>query len=483
MALHIKRSREHVLRAGAAQAVITPPVGVFMAGWSRRLLPDNRARYVHDDLMSKALVVERAGQAWAIVANDLTAVDPVTTAQVREGIADQTDLRRESILLCGTHTHSGPVVLPIACVLSQAEMEQRSMKADGSKPAATPGAGMAASCCYAGQVDEKWKAFFVDQAIRAGVQAWRSMRPAEAALGEADVSGVASSRRVRLSDGTWGDPRIPPRPGVSVVSRTQIDPLVRVLQIREHGSGAPLAAVVNYGCHPWVFSGSGISAELAGTTASKVAARWQPPGATAPVVLYLTGPEGDVTTVWNTDVEHLWNVRPGEDAEDSRRRREALFWSELDRLSSRLADGALTAMDSAGPWDSDPTVRSAIERFSVPLKAGYDRPPEVILADWQRAAPPSEHRTELQALRLGPLAILGLPGEPFASIGRAIRESSPLGNLLIAALANDCGEIVYVAERASYDLGGYEMESFPVAPGAGEIIVERARDILTALSS
>ena len=74
--------------------------------------------------------------------------------------------------------------------------------------------------------------------------------------------------------------------------------------------------------HPWIFSGAGFSAEIAGATADRVAAAWAGSEAEPPVVLYTSGPEGDVTLIWNVDVEHIWKTRPGETAEESLARRE-----------------------------------------------------------------------------------------------------------------------------------------------------------------
>ena len=76
---------EYTLQAGAARRVITPPVGVSMSGWNPRAAGDIQARYVHDDLYAKVLVLQRGDRAWALVAVDLTGVDAVTTAQTRSG--------------------------------------------------------------------------------------------------------------------------------------------------------------------------------------------------------------------------------------------------------------------------------------------------------------------------------------------------------------------------------------------------------------
>ena len=468
------------LRAGAARRIITPPVGIAMVGWLYRAAGDPIARYVHDDLYVKALVLQRGDSAWALLTTDLVGVDAVATARIRQGIAQQTNLAPESILVSATHCHSGPTVCPVAAAYSPEEYEHISVRgSDGTTPAPYRELSTVSSAAwYVGETDPAWKEWFVTQAIEATVEAWHALRPAEVALGQAEVQGVASSRRVLLSDGTWADPRRDPTPEAHVVSRTEIDPMVRVMLLRQQETKTPLAAVINYGSHPWVFSISGFSAELAGATADAVAAAWGSPETELPTVLYTTGPQGDVTLIWNIDIEQVWKTRPGESSEESLRRRESGFERELDRLSKRLTEGVMTAIAGADDWDATPELSGHRQEVALPLKAGCDRPSEVFLADWQEKAPESHHLTEVQVLRVGDAALLGLPGEPFTSLGRAIRARSPFRRLLIAALANDFGAIGYVGDRAAYKLGGYELTHTPIASSGGEVLVEEAVKLL-----
>jgi hypothetical protein len=302
-----------------------------------------------------------------------------------------------------------------------------------------------------------------------------------------------------LSDGTWADPRRePPAPGVDVVSRTEIDPLVRVLAFRHRETQQAFAAVVNYGSHPWIFNGPVISAELAGETARRLVEGWDSlfpgrfaatPGVSSeassgtrqPIVLYTTGPAGDVTPIWNINIQEVWRVHPGETPEASLERRTRAFDAELKRLGGRLADGAVVALKGIASWSSPSAVSVTRREVVLPLKAGYRRPAEVLLADWQRTAPDSAHLTEVQVLRVGDAGILGLPGEQFTSLARAIRgrQSGPK-HLVIVEQANDYGEVSYTGDRAAYELGGYELLSSPVAAEGGEILVEQAIALLEA---
>ncbi len=467
--------KEETLEAGAAQRVITPPVGVSLTGWNPRSMGDIRSRFVHDDLYAKALVLKQGDRAWCLIAVDLTGVDAVATGEIRSGLAERTGLDSEAVMVCATHTHSGPAVCPVATTYSPEEMARFTVGGDGKAP---EGMGtvtkVSSSANWVGETDLEWKARFVSLAVEAGAESWQSLRPAAVGFGEAEVEGVASSRRRLLSDGSWADPRRESDPALEVVSQTEIDPMVRTIAVKDAGDGTPLACVLTYGSHPWVFCGAGISAELAGATSTKVAAEWGEEGAEPPLVLYTSGPEGDVSLIWNIDMDGVWRVRPEETSEESQERRQKGFDRELDRLSGVLADGVMRAIRSVRGWDLAPEVRALRQEVVLPLKPGYSPRPGVLLADWQRAAPEGCHMTEVQVLQAGEGAILGLPGEPFASLGTAIRAGSPIPHLSITALTNDFGAICYIADREAYDQGGYEIAFSPVGRGGGEALVEGA---------
>lgn len=471
---------DNTLYAGAAEAIITPPVGVPLGGWALRAAGDDLSRFVHDDLFVRALTLACASRAWMYIIADLPSIDPVAVQQIRGGIAAATGLDPFAIMVCATHCHSAPILHPTAITCTSEDRRRFSVQSNGRFEQSVPALTFASHAHYVGKTNAAWRSEFIRLAIAAGVRAWQALLPAEVAFGQASAPGVASSRRVRLADGTFADPRRERQAGAAEVSRTEPDDTIRVMMAREHGSGRPLAALINFGCHPWIFSGSGISAELAGAVCRKIATQWAS-SAGGPIALFSTGPAGDVTAIWNIDVERVWKSRPGETTEESLRRREQAFTGELERLGDRLARGAMSAIAAADGWNARPEIAFERQTILLPLKDKYTTPPEILLADWQKNAPPGQHLTELQVFRAGTGAILSLPGEPFSAIGRAIRRNSHFKPLLIAALANDSGEITYMPDRAAYAEGGYEIDIFPMAPGAGEIMVENASALMGSI--
>jgi phosphoribosylformylglycinamidine (FGAM) synthase PurS component len=93
-------------------------------------------------------------------------------------------------------------------------------------------------------------------------------------------------------------------------------------------------------------------------------------------------------------------------------------------------------------------------------------------------------RSWLQAMLLGDVVLVGVPGELFTKLGIQIKSRSPFRYTYVVALANDW--IGYIPEKEAYDLGGYQLwtglHSF-VEKGTGEAVVEKATQMLSNLHS
>jgi hypothetical protein len=93
-----------------------------------------------------------------------------------------------------------------------------------------------------------------------------------------------------------------------------------------------------------------------------------------------------------------------------------------------------------------------------------------------------ERKTWVQVLRIGDVAIVGVPGECFTTLGVEIKRRSPFRYTYIAELSNDW--IGYIPDAPAYDLGGYQvwtgLHSW-VVRGTGERIVDEAVGMLDRL--
>ena len=85
---------------------------------------------------------------------------------------------------------------------------------------------------------------------------------------------------------------------------------------------------------------------------------------------------------------------------------------------------------------------------------------------------PPEIPTWVQALRIGDLALVAVPGELLVELGLAIKRQSPFAQTAILELAND--SIGYLPPRRAFEEGVSEPEASRFGPGVGEQIVEAA---------
>ena len=107
---------------------------------------------------------------------------------------------------------------------------------------------------------------------------------------------------------------------------------------------------------------------------------------------------------------------------------------------------------------------------------------EILAADQFQS--PSIYREKtyeyrIQVLRLGDVAIVGLPGEPFVEAGLEIKLASPAALTLVVHLPS-WPDPSYLPTARAFERGGYETLSHVcrLAPGALETITAEAIDLL-----
>jgi len=81
--------------------------------------------------------------------------------------------------------------------------------------------------------------------------------------------------------------------------------------------------------------------------------------------------------------------------------------------------------------------------------------------------------------RVGEIAFVGLGGEVFNEIGKAIKSASPFPRTFIFTHCN--GAAGYLPTRPSYPQGGYEVQSSSFAPGADELLLQETTRLLREL--
>lgn len=149
----------------------------------------------------------------------------------------------------------------------------------------------------------------------------------------------------------------------------------------------------------------------------------------------------------------LWQREPPSDAE----------MAHVKALEQRLADLRAQGASDAEVREANMNVR----------RAALD------LAVNQRRSRGAHVELEFQAIRLGPTALIGIPVEPFAEMGVAVKKDSPFATTFFSGYTN--GVESYLAMPYAFEEGGYEVWMCPFASEAAEITVAESLKLLKEL--
>ena len=386
-------SRDGAILLGCAMRTISPPLGMPLVGYPRPR-PNTGVAL---DLCARAAVFGAPGNpqpVTALVVLDLIHIDAALGKAIRErAAAALPGLAPAAILVSATHTHSGPAVSPRGAKDTDA----------GGDPAYLNSVAAAAS--------------------EAVVAAWSSKLEVRARVGHG-IARLGHNRRVVDSSGhatnEWKD--------VEGLHSGIFNPDVPFVAFDDARTGDLQFIFVSYGCHP-VTLGPGntqVSADYPGYLVRALESATH-----ARLAIFFTGAAANI------------NPRDGlyPDPEHARPMGEA------------LAAVVLVALPQARPLKSMP-----IAVTSVPLPLSVR--PELAERFAARTQDFPEGRrvvTEVQALRLGELALISSPGELVAELGIAVQNSSPFDQTLIVYNAND--HLGYLITDAIRREGGYEANS------------------------
>ncbi len=417
--------------AAATAVDITPPVGARMDGYGARQHP---SQSVHDPLYASLLLLKSGERGVIIVSLDVIMVSLAYTQQIRATLADRCDLPQENVLVAAIHTHSGPA----GYVKSRVPLET--------------------------QEDPVLKEMTLRKIIGAGQWAANNLRPARVRISQGELTGLGRNRN---------DPLAP------------IDSSLTVLRV-DGEDGRPLAVVSNFGCHPTVLGPENLSISADYPGAARAALRKIYPET---VFLFLNGASGDISTRFT---------------------RRGQGFDEVERLGYLLAGETLKVMQTATdlantplhgetralrlPYRRFPPVEEA-QRQLDGLQAELDQmratgkpagelrkaitrvegaQGQAVMARTYGAAAAGE--TQMQVLRIGDLALVGLPGEPFTRIVLDIKTASPIKNTIVVSYANDYSG--YFPDRASVLAGSYEALISPYDETVGDQLTRAALQLL-----
>jgi len=427
------------LKGGCAKVNITPPLGIPLIGSYGKPSDD-----ILDELYAKALVLNDGNTTIAIVSADLlyTPLEEITNP-VREIIKEKTGIPEKNVLICATHTHSGPEVFARSKLPSNGRMR---------------------AC----EIDQFYLKTLIRKIAGSVLIAYKNMQEVKIGAAKGDIPEIVFNRRTKAPDGsalmTWG---VSPEVAVSkkiqtgaegstIVSFTldteepnltfgPVDPEVCVLRVEDTNDNI-VGSIVNFACHPvcvYPSLSTTISADFPGD-ATEVVEEIE-----GGVCLFTLGTAGDI-------VPYQRGVKPHQQVG------KALGAEALRRLQFIITTG-------------DVALKAIKREIRFPSKKPAS--PEETK---DREDPIEYISTEIQVLRLGDIYILGLPGEILVEVGLEIKKRAGLENLFIVTLSNDT--IGYVCHSQAYDEGGYEPGSGTnLAKGAGEIMIKQALNIINQM--
>lgn len=440
------RRNESVV-AGYGESIIEAPLGGSMPGYFQ----DRRATGTLDPLKAKAVFLRQGRDEVVIVAVDTIGLVASEVNACRAAAVEGTSLRPERIWIHSSHSHTGPAV-------------PRYFTAD---------ADQIAPLVYVGEPTPEGTAALRTAVATAVRQAREGGKESRVELAQGAATGLAFYRRFRMDDGSvqTNPGRINPK---IVRPAGEVDPtltLIRFPQAR--------AMIIVFGLHPDTVGGTQYSADyphhMTAAIQSTLGADWR--------VLFLNAACGNINHI---DVGR--QPKP-DDPPDAVRIGRALAQVAVDLVPKleTLSDTTLTVASRMIPSRlravPEDVVKEAQRLLAdEPEKAmafnGLYAPAALVLGRTTER----EQAAEIAALRLGSIALVGMPGEIFVELSRQLAHDSPFDPTRLIGLVN--GALGYIPTREAYDEGGYESGylSARFEPGTGERWVKTALGLLRQLA-
>ena len=278
---------------------------------------------------------------------------------------------------------------------------------------------------------------------KAVYEAAASVQPVRMGYAAVLAEGLARNRR-------WGyDTEKREADGESPV----VEPRLTVIRF-DGMNGDCLALTVHFAAHPTILGADNmlLSAEWPGVLQRELERAF--PGSKA---FYLNGAEGDQSPVADLGADDFERIEN--------------YGKKLAALAAELAATVETKPDMPIGF-----AYGTPELPPLAFPEGAERKYQAYAKAAQEALP---KQAPLQVLRIGPIALAGLPGEPIMEVGQSVENKlKEMGaeHPLTVGLANDY--IGYIVNEKEYAHGGYEVESRSYyGPGLGRFVVEQMEHI------
>ncbi len=455
------------LLAGAGRTDITPELGTHLAGAVGLHRPAER---ILEPTYAKALVLAGGKKKLGIVVLDTTIITEPYTARIRAGAA-KLGFAPEAVMVHATQTHSAP---PLGYFMLDENFPPLADEYEWVR---------------GGQAS--YSDFAADRASEALAQADAALQPMQIATASGIEGRMAHNRRAVRDDGTVGmpGPKVWDEPlGPTWIRYLEgpIDPELGVVCLRDQDRQAA-AMLLHYTCHPvHVFPRPIVSPDWPGAWTDEM----QKAHGEQCVPLVLNGCCGNINPWPPFDPDYVEDhLRMGQVlAETTGPVVASLQFSDEATLDWRVKHLEIPLREVAA--DDLKWAQEYLKQNPVP--PWDDKTAAKIAGDWTRAAGlvsvelcrqrQGAMDYEVQALRIGDTAIVGLPGEPFVEGQLRIKMASPARFTYVAHCTTQY--VGYIPTAEALTRGGHEVNTSywaKLVPEALDTIVEVAGELLTDL--
>lgn len=436
------------LKVGAAVVDVTPEKFPVLVNGS--FTPRSVSK-VKTRVQARAIVIHDDQQQIAIMVVDSCMLPQDLLDDVKQRVAQQTDLKSQHICISATHTHTAP----------------------------------AAARALGTDLDFDYVPFLREKLIQVLLEANRKVEPAEIGWGSVMAADYTALRRwVRRPDRIALDPFGNPTVRANMHAARNLDnvtgesgpedPELSLIVFRST-TGKPLAVLANFSMH--YFGDSDISADYFGLFCNGFQQQVEKQHPESEFVAVMShGCSGDI---WRRDYR-TWQ---GKD----------------DATIQGFADGLLQkASDLMASIEYQSDIQLSMEEVRLPMK--YRVPDaqklqwaEQVLEKMETENPTQKfevyareqtylHKLQeaevvVQAIRLGNIGIVTTPCETYALTGLKFKKQSPFKNQMVIELAN--GALGYIPPPEQHVLGGYN--TWP-ARSAGLQVTAEPQIVATGLS-
>ncbi len=434
------------VKAGMAEKVITPPVGMNMSGYRR----EGPSTGVHDDLYARSIAIEDGnGDSVLLMTLGLINLAERNMDEIRSRISGQTGIEEKNIVISCTHTHSGPSV----------------------------------------PRDSDYEKSLIENCVASGIEAWNNREPSFVGVGSTVCLDLAQNDRRMRYGGLHPDPEVG---------------IIKVENLKGRITGVAFV----FGCHPstldlhnleftedWpYFAINGIKEQIGEDT-------W---------VAYFQSAQGDVKIGYSAELSAVGADMKGlRSFWFAEHKASHMTWAVLEALDDIETSGTLTVDATSGYYDfplresypisaaeaerRDKEARARLEEMeqkadSIGKRVLDEYRVDVFLsgltlgcARWVENNPDPEPLTMLlQSVRIGDAVFTTFPVEVFTEIGKSVKDRSPVDKTFVIGLASGHGG--YMPTAAEYLEGGYAAVMTRYSPKCEQVLIDSSLELIGKVS-